>query len=607
MAPKRYVEKGIVWGAGLAIAAALVVRLFFTISLYDEVLNIRISYLTAVMGQRHLVENAQLFAMGDVFNLPFVWIYYKLTGGMAGIVLFMRFVYVGFNLVLSGVFFCVFSSCMGKRNAILFSLILVSYAPFSVYSVWYDSAALFFMLMGAVLYAGSVLGEGSKSRWMRYFSGLSHGCMVYAYPTMALVALMTLLIGIVCTVRRKGRLKSVMPYVLGGLTVIMVFCAYCTCVGWGNICFFQEGYLQRNLGGRGLETATAGNIGLCSQGIQVVKEAAWDVAASRETAGAAPVLLSGAGSFFHSLVIKLKQIAKECIGQQLQTVPITVLLLIQWAVGLKKRGAVRLFLLVEIILATGFWHRDMGQGQWAMLTAYAYYACWAPFLFCYLRDRAREVGKVLFCFLWLTSCGAFLAVGFTATYSQKAAMGLYAGAVCTLLFMALIAVQTPVRGRELAAGVILLAAVVNVALVYGNAYGDDRISRCSYRMKDGVFRGIYTEPENEKYDKAEQKVRALNLPDGTMVCLPYEEYDYEPILMWGKFEQGGTDFQTAERQLEEGADVEALIARSPWADLLVTTKEIYEECPLTREKITDLYYQLVITEGDLLFFRKEMR
>lgn len=605
MAPKRYVEKGIVWGAGLVIAAALAARLFFTVSLYDEVFNIHVSYLTAVMGQRHLIENAQLFAMGDVFNLPFVWIYYKLTGGMEGIVLFMRFVYIGFNLVLSGVFFCVFSFCMGKRNAILFSLILVSYAPFSVYSVWYDSAALFFMLMGAVLYAGSVLGEGSKSRWMRYFSGLSHGCMVYAYPTMALVALMTFLIGIAYTVRRKGKLRSVMPYVLGGLTVIMVFCVYCTYVGWGNICFFQEGYLQKILGGRGLEAAAGGNTWLCNSDILVRKEAMWDVASSREMAGAAPVLLSGAGSFFHPLVIKLKQIAKECIGQQLQTVPITILLLIQWAVGLKKQGVVRLLLLVEIILATGFWHRDMGQ--WATLTAYAYYACWAPFLFCYLRDYAREVGKVLFCFLWLTSCGTLLAVGFTATYNQKAAMGLYAGAVCTLLFMALIAVQTPVRGRELAAGVILLAAVVNVALLYGNVYGDDRISRCSYRMKDGIFRGIYTEPENEKYDNAEQKVRALDLPDGTMVCLPYEAYDYMSILMWGKFAWGGTDFQTAERQLAEGVDAEALIERSPWADLLVTTKEIYDECPLTREKITDRYYQMVITEGDLLFFRKEMK
>lgn len=605
MAAKRYVGKGIVWGAGLVIAAALAARLFFTVSLYDEVFNIHVSYLTAVMGQRHLIENAQLFAMGDVFNLPFVWIYDKLTGGMEGIVLFMRFVYIGFNLVLSGVFFCVFSSCMGKRNAVLFSLILVSYAPFSVYSVWYDSAALFFMLMGAVLYAGSVLGEGSKSRWMRYFSGVSHGCMVYAYPTMALVALMTFLIGITYTMRRKGKLRSAMPYVLGGLTVIMVFCVYCTYVGWGNICFFQEGYLQKILGGRGLEAAAGGNTWLCNSDILVRKEAMWDVASSREMAGAAPVLLSGAGSFFHPLVIKLKQIAKECIGQQLQTVPITILLLIQWAVGLKKQGVVRLLLLVEIILATGFWHRDMGQ--WATLTAYAYYACWAPFLFCYLRDYAREVGKVLFCFLWLTSCGTLLAVGFTATYNQKAAMGLYAGAVCTLLFMALIAVQTPVRGRELAAGVILLAAVVNVALLYGNVYGDDWISRCSYRMKDGIFRGIYTEPENEKYDNAEQKVRALDLPDGTMVCLPYEAYDYMSILMWGKFAWGGTDFQTAERQLAEGVDAEALIERSPWADLLVTTKEIYDECPLTREKITDRYYQMVITEGDLLFFRKEMK
>lgn len=605
MKPKKYAENSIAWGVALVIAAALIVRLFFTVSLYDEVLNIRISYMTAVMGQRHLIENAEIFAMGDVFNLPFVWIYDKLTGGMAGIVLFMRFVYVGVNLVLAGVFFSVFSSCMGKRNAVLFSLILVSYAPFSVYSVWYDSAALFFMLMGAVLYVGSVFCEGKKSGWMRYFSGLCHGCMVYAYPTMALVALMTLIMGIVCAVRKGEKPKRVTPYVLGGLTVVLAFCVYCTHVGWGNICFFQEGYLQKILGERGEMFAAAGNAGQWNPNIEVMKGASRDVAASREGAGYAPALLSGTGGLFHSLVIKLKQMARECIGQQLQTIPITILLLIQWAVGLKKQGTVRLCLLVEIILATAFWHRDMGQ--WATLTAYAYYACWAPFLFCYLKGQAREVGKLLLCFLWLTAWGAFLAVGFTATYHQKAAMGLYAGAVCTLIFMALIAVQTSVKGREMAAGVILLAAIVNVALVYGNVYEDDRISRCSYRMKDGIFRGLYTEPEKEKYDNAEQRVRALNLPAGTMVCLPYEAYDYMSILMWGEFAWGGTDFQTAERQLTEGEDVEALIERSPWADLLVTTQEIYDECPMTREKITDRYYRLVVEEGDLLFFRKEMR
>lgn len=67
MTSKKYAKNSIVWGAALAIAAALVVRLFFTVSLYDEVFNIRVSYLTAVMGQRHLIENAEIFAMGDVF------------------------------------------------------------------------------------------------------------------------------------------------------------------------------------------------------------------------------------------------------------------------------------------------------------------------------------------------------------------------------------------------------------------------------------------------------------------------------------------------------------------------------------------------------------
>ena len=157
----------------------------------------------------------------------------------------------------------------------------------------------------------------------------------------------------------------------------------------------------------------------------------------------------------------------------------------------------------------------------------------------------------------------------------------------------------------MAAGAIFLAAIVNVILVYCNVYEDDQISQCSYRMKDGIFKGIYTEPDNEKYDIAEQRVRELALPDGSMVCLPYEEYKYVPVLMWGKFFQGGTDFQTAERQLSEGVDAKVLIDRSPWADLMVTTQEIYDESPLTREMITDKYYQLVITEDNILIFQKD--
>ena len=44
---------------------------------------------------------------------------------------------------------------------------------------------------------------------------------------------------------------------------------------------------------------------------------------------------------------------------------------------------------------------------------------------------------------------------------------------------------------------------------------------------------------------------------------------------------------------------------SPWADLMVTTQEIYDESPLTREMITDKYYQLVITEDNILIFQKD--
>ena len=84
------------------IIAALIWRIQCSISYYDEVLNIYISYITAALGQRHLVENGYIFSMGDLFNLPFVYLFWRITGGTEGLVLFIRFVYLGFNLVLAG-------------------------------------------------------------------------------------------------------------------------------------------------------------------------------------------------------------------------------------------------------------------------------------------------------------------------------------------------------------------------------------------------------------------------------------------------------------------------------------------------------------------------
>ena len=86
---RRYICNAIIGAIGIAVIVALVWRIQCSISYYDEVLNIYISYITAALGQRHLVENGYIFSMGDLFNLPFVYLFWRITGGTEGLVLFI--------------------------------------------------------------------------------------------------------------------------------------------------------------------------------------------------------------------------------------------------------------------------------------------------------------------------------------------------------------------------------------------------------------------------------------------------------------------------------------------------------------------------------------
>ena len=233
----------------------LIRRLHYTISHYDEVFNIYVSYLTVGMGKRHLVENPMMMSMGNLANLPFLSLYYHITGGTEGVVLFIRYMYLVMNLILSTVFYILFKRALGKKACLLFSLILISYAPFSIYSIWYDSAALFFLLMGALLISGADLSDQKgKGAAFKYLAGICHACMVYAYPTMAAVIIVLIVYKTVCLIRKKVKVKQFLiywlPYLLGGMTIAGIFAIYVLNVGWENIFLFQHKSVDDALSGR---------------------------------------------------------------------------------------------------------------------------------------------------------------------------------------------------------------------------------------------------------------------------------------------------------------------------------------------------------------------
>lgn len=568
---------------GAVLLYFLLRRLRYTVSHYDEVFNIYVSYMTVGMGKRHLVENQMMMSMGNLFNLPFVYIFYHITGGMEGVVLFIRYMYLGTNLLLAVVFYVSFHRQLNRKNCIFFTLVLISYAPFSIYSIWYDSAALFFLSAGGMLLLGADLREERKFSWFKYLAGICHACMVYAYPTMACVVIIIFVGKTISMIRKKMKIKEMVccwiPYMLGGMTVLAVFAAYVLYIGWENVFLLQHQAVGESLSGRTLGNMTA------------------DTAESN--AAVSPIVI-----MIRTVFDKLYSILRAIGQQQKDALGITVLLLIQWGIGLRHKGILRLLLIPEIILAAGWTHN--GMGQWATQTMYAYYFFWTPFLYFYLEKEDRKKWAGVLMILDGAAIAAMLAVGFTAYYDMKASMGLYSGAIGTFLLMLLITKNKKLMNVPYSLVIILFLAGCNVFMLYHNVYEGEQVSQCDYLMQKGIYKGIMAEETDAVYEMLPELFEGLDLKEDA--TLYTNDFVYMPAYIEGSLLPNGGDPLGAEERLRAGEDAETVYRDYWWTDVIIMDNEKYNECPNVVEDILPQYFDLICAKDNFyMYVRKESR
>ena len=564
----------------------LIRRLHYTISHYDEVFNIYVSYLTVGMGKRHLVENPMMMSMGNLANLPFLSLYYHITGGTEGVVLFIRYMYLVMNLILSTVFYILFKRALGKKACLLFSLVWISYAPFSIYSIWYDSAALFFLLMGALLISGADLSDQKgKGVVFKYLAGICHACMVYAYPTMAAVIIVLTVYKTVCLIRKKATMKQFLiywlPYLLGGMTIAGIFAIYVLNVGWENIFLFRHKSVDDALSGRTLDKISAAG-----------KEA-------EKASALAPLILQ-----LKSILGQIGSILLSAWNQQKLALAASIPLLVQWIIGKKKKGTIRILLLFEIVIVAGICHT--GTGQWATQTMYAYYFLWTPFLYAYLEKEEKEKWGAVIVLLTIIAVTAMGAVGFTAYYGVKASMGLYSGAVSTFLLMILVAKQEKTAEIPMHLMLILVLAACNLAMLYSNVYEDEKVSECSHLMEKGIYKGIYGEEKDIIYEEFPALLGSLELGDDA--TLYTNEYIYMAAYMEGKLLFNGGDPYEIEERLDRGESLEEIYSAYAWTDVIIMDEAKYAECQRVVNEFFPVYYDLVHEENNFhMYVKKESR
>lgn len=590
---KYHVNKVLMGLFCVGIFAALIWRIQCSISYYDEVLNVYVSYTTAVLGQRHLVENSYIFSMGDIFNLPFIYLFYHITGGTEGIILFIRFVYLGYNMLLMLVFYLAFEKYCGKVECILFGFLFITFFPGGMYTVCYDTAAIFFTMLSCIaLLASEVRGNAGADKW-RLMAGISHACMVYAYPGMILT-IIVLWIALTIWHRKvdnfsiKQQIRYWVPYLCGGASVLAIFCIYATYVGWHNLFFMKSGFAGSHLRGRTVgEIAIAGSQGNAQAQSGVIKES---------------VQQSAIVSMIWDIGKKVFELLNYMWIQQKKTVVCTVLMLIEWGVGLKKDGKWRLLLIPQIILVAFLFHLNIKC--WGPTTMYAYCFCWSPFLLAYLNKKERKWGMLIFIIFGLTAIASFLAIGFTSIVASKAHVGLIYGAVGTFLLMLMLIRQQCQNKEELKRAVIMMIIICNMIMAYRNHFQGADIWNCDYRMQTGIFKGIMTWEQDIKYEQLKQDLEKTGCPKGTTMLL-INPNDYAAALD-GEYIVYESGMLMEEGLLRDGEKPSAIYNTTGWPPLVILGKDDEETYHNIKTKILDEYYNLTTSENAYyVYTRKE--
>lgn len=471
---------------------AVIFRAFLCISVMDEVFNIG-QALRSLQGNTFLVENWDYFQTGDSFLIPFIFVFRKITGSNEGIVLFSRIVFIVLQLLLATFLYKILSRFFDRISS-LFAVIIYSTAvSFLLFYMWYDNWELFFRLIGLFLVFCAITSfdqkNAKKAYLMVFIAGITHACMVFAYPTM--IVLYVYVLALLFFYRRKQSAKAhnlmALFYILGAAMVFAVFMLYVLKIGISNLFIFNN---------------TMAEAGLSSTG--------------RE------------GFFsFASMIEKIIALFSEnIVFYMFPMVFFAVSILILYVFRKNKH---RIIMFSAVMLAGCIVHVLMTVFRTDCLnTLMTYLSIYTIPLYLLVRkktDKGRQF-KDLLMILWVTSYIAGFVYSMTALNGAiKFSAGTRTGAIVTVLLLFEAIKMSEIKSdRRTFFGILASVLVVmNVFAVYSFSFDGLKPYECSAMIKSGIFKGIIDSPESSRrYSVVEKDLaEVITDSDKTIACGPF--------------------------------------------------------------------------------------
>jgi len=458
------------WGFVIISFVLLIYRITLHADVADEITNLNISYRIS-LGAIPFYHLEEAYQAGDIFLVPFIWLFVKLTGGTTGIVLYSRVVYIAVLLTLALLTYKMFSRYVEKATAFLISYVIVFFEIYSLFYIWYDTAAIIFFLLGDLAIVNAL--ENSTSAKKKYLflalAGLCHSCMVVAH-----VALAPMAVGI-------------------GILIAVLVCRY---------------YDKKILSGLKCMLAYAS---LPLGAIVVALPVAHVIMGLDNLFAMLLGMLNSRGAIDFNIVKLVGDIVTTYFTVNELFLWVSIVLLVFYLL-VWKQPKLYVFLAMGIVILPIYNQFAMGESIDKGLANYlSYISLWAPFLYALVRKKDKLDRCLLYVFCIPILFSAVLIPMLSITGSRgpiKSWQMCLPGAVAALYYMAKVWKENYKKDEFQICNVLLM--VVSAAMLFNsytyNFLNAPLIQASDKRMTEGIYWGIKVNSNMESFAQIQDLV-----------------------------------------------------------------------------------------------------
>lgn len=441
-----------------------ITRLFYCAPPGDEINNIIMAWHVA-NGQKPWVEVWELFQAGNSFLSPFLWIFYKIQGSTDGIIVFSRMIYLCCTVIVALLTLKIVSNFLDIIGKIWTFNAIVTYSPFCLYYIWYDTVGIILMLLGLlfIYYGIERQNNSALSNMLFFIAGITHALMSYAYQSYIVVVIICFFILFLLYKKTKEvKLLNINMYVFGGGLILIIFLAYLSYVNFSNTIFFDKFIMNSIIAGHSSTSDTSFIIKF-ARTIYLPLKLYW------------PVILPSFVSIYFFLFLKRK---------------ITLFFL---------------SLFITIIFSSIYFYK-LGP------TATYYFSficgCCSMLLFLALK-KSNFYLNVLFSLLFISSIFGYFLTGLTSNDSYKSVFGFFTSYVLVFVLLGYYRKISINHKQKLFFHFVMIFIVFTECIYFlSNTFMADRVRDNSHYIDYGVRKGIYVRNVDKRYAEIEIWVKS---------------------------------------------------------------------------------------------------